>query len=333
MQFSPEQQYAIDEFLLGKNVFMSGFAGTGKTQVIKNLWKKTNKKIQVCSLTGCSALLLNCQAKTIHSWSGIGICKGELEDIIKLAKKKKYCKTNWQTTDVLIVDEISMMSKQMFDVLNAMGKIFRKDPRPFGGIQLVFSGDFYQLPPIGEKGTESSQYCFESNDWFHVFPKKQHILFKTIFRQTDENYKKILNELREGFLSSKSYKLLQSCLEKNKNKNNTKDKDNIIPTKLFPKRGKVDELNASCLNELPEPIYEFKVKSLYNLNEKNKSQTTNWTKDQIEAEITFMKNNIRCEDNLKLKIGAQVMCIFNINLLFYAITSVAVLICSNNSIL
>ena len=115
---SPSQQNAYDLFTQGKNIFISGQAGTGKSFIIDMMYKhaqKQNKRIHVTALTGCAALLLNMKATTIHSWGGIGI-GGEVATLISNIRKYKKL-DNW-LTDILIVDEVSMMSKSLFELLD-----------------------------------------------------------------------------------------------------------------------------------------------------------------------------------------------------------------------
>ena len=151
MTFSPEQSTAFDLYAEGNNVFLTGPGGTGKSYLIKAMVehsKTSNKTCQVCALTGCAAVLLDCKATTIHSWSGIGMMNSEDDVILRRISQKKELKSHWKNTDVLIVDEVSMMSKRMFELLNLIAKKIRGNNSPFGGIQVIFVGDFFQLPPI-----------------------------------------------------------------------------------------------------------------------------------------------------------------------------------------
>ena len=144
---SYEQQYAFHKFKQGHNLFITGPGGTGKSHLIKTIKDDLDAngvKHAVCALTGCAAVLLNCCAKTIHSWSGIGLGAGEIHDIVGKVIRNRKATTNWKTTRVLIVDEVSMLSMKIFDVLNKVGQTVRKNyARPFGGIQLIFIGDFF----------------------------------------------------------------------------------------------------------------------------------------------------------------------------------------------
>jgi len=173
MELSREQQIAFDKYIGGHNIFITGPGGSGKSALIKMIYKHANslfKDIHVTALTGCAAVLLNCKAKTLHSWANIGLGNRTIEQLIMKIRKNKFAKALWKGTDILVVDEVSMLSLKMFDMLNAIGKAIRGNFKPFGGIQLIFSGDFYQLPPVGEKEEPDTQrFCFESNDWNSVF--------------------------------------------------------------------------------------------------------------------------------------------------------------------
>ena len=315
MQFSYEQQISFSKYIEGKNIFITGPGGTGKTELIRYIQKDAYKKgidIQVCALTGCAAILLECKAKTVHSWSGIGLGNGSIENNVNKVLKNKYAKLCWKFIDILIIDEVSMMSKKIFEMLDTIGKTVRKNLNPFGGIQVIFSGDFYQLPPVGNKDEpETIQYCFESELWFKTFKTENHISLCKNFRQSDKLYQQILAQIREGRLKKSSNEVLLLNVGKE-----IASSSNIRPTKLFPTRNKVDYINMFEMDNLFGEEYEFNVKHILDLEMTSKQRTIRmgYTKEQIHTELMFLQSNLRCEEKIKLKIGCQVMCIVNIQL-------------------
>jgi ATP-dependent DNA helicase PIF1 len=313
MELSLEQQIAFDKYVEGHNIFITGPGGTGKSALIKMIHKHAFnhfKNIQVTALTGCAAVLLNCKAKTLHSWAGIGLWNGTIEQLITKIKKNKFAKVLWKSTDILVIDEISMLSLKLFNLINAIGKIIRKNERPFGGIQLIFSGDFFQLPPVGDKDDPDTQrFCFESDDWNSIFEDNCQIQLKKIFRQTDETYCNILNQIRQGKIKRKSNDLLLQYVGRPFAEDLVSE-----PTKLYPTRSKVEHINYTKMLALEGEEKIFCLKYVKDL-EITKSQQlirNQFTEKDVQIELDFLANNLICEKELKLKIGSQVMCIINI---------------------
>ena len=205
-----------------------------------------------------------------------------------------------------------MMSQKLFELLDSIGKAVRRNSKPFGGIQLIFSGDFYQLPPVGNKDEpETIRFCFESPLWFDTFKLNNHVNLCKIFRQNDPIYQKILNQIREGRLKRMSNEILLQQVNKEIN-----SEYHIRPTKLFPTRNKVDYINVSEMNKLTGQEYEYKIKHVYDLEmtQTEKAIRLGFTKEKIHTELMYLQGNLRCDEIIKLKVGAQVMCIVNIRL-------------------
>lgn len=245
---SNEQKLALDLFIQGKNLMISGSGGSGKTFLIKEFIKHKPRSV-LCAMTGCAAMILESDASTIHSWSGLYWSKDTMGDdeILDMVLSRKKLEKKWKTAEILIVDEVSMMSKRYFDLLNEMGKGFRGNDKPFGGIQLVFVGDFFQLPPVS--ADKKTEFCFASKDWFTTFPKEQHVVLETLFRQTDPEYIDLLNEVRVGDISMKSVEMLQKYLNRPKAKH---------MTYLFPTRSTAGAFNSQQYSNLKEKEYVFK---------------------------------------------------------------------------
>ena len=197
-----EQKMVFEKYKNGENVFLTGPGGSGKSFLIKVIVKdaqENNRKIQVCALTGCASILLNCKATTLHRFAGIGLANKPIDDIIsELFTKKKYKLKNWYNLKTLIIDEVSMMSLKLLLILDLITKkVYNKPDLPFGGLQVIFSGDFYQLPPIKciNEDKEASMFCFEHELWDQLFIKENQVILKSIFRQEEQDFLKLLDFL------------------------------------------------------------------------------------------------------------------------------------------
>jgi len=312
MELSIEQKLIFDKYIQGKNIFITGPGGSGKSALIRIIYLhaiNTFKNIHVTATTGCAAILLNCKAKTLHSWGGIGIGKGSIETIINKIKKKKFAKDLWKNTEILIVDEVSMLSLKLFDMLNQIGQAIRGNTRPFGGIQIIFSGDFYQLPPVGDKDEpDTIKFCFESEQWETVFNNDNHVQLIKIFRQTDDIYSNILNQIRKGVIKRSTKELLISYVGRTRTEK--------LVTQLFPTRNKVENINNTKMIELIGETKQFEIKYIKDMemSKNQKIERYYFTDKDIQFELDYISANLMCEKSITLKIGAQVMCIVNIQL-------------------
>lgn len=184
---SEEQQHVLDLVVeKKKSVFFTGSAGTGKSVLLREIITSLRKKyarepdrIAVTASTGLAAC--NVGGVTLHSFSGIGLGKEPVAELVKKIKKNQKARHRWMRTKVLVVDEVSMVDGELFDKLEAIARQLRNNGRPFGGIQLVITGDFFQLPPVPDKG-KIAQFAFDASTWttsveytiglHHVFRQK-----------------------------------------------------------------------------------------------------------------------------------------------------------------
>ena len=280
------QDQALAILKSGDNVFLTGSAGTGKTYVLNKYiqYLKARKvPVSITASTGIAATHL--QGTTIHAWSGIGIKDSLSLRNLRDLKEKKYLKKHIEKTKVLIIDEISMLHKKQFDLVNEVLQFFRENDKAFGGIQVILCGDFFQLPPIGSSGEiNRDKFCFMSQSWLNA---NLSICYLTDqYRQTDSELNDILNEIRQGEVSERSIALLQSS-------KNTIDAEE--PTRLYTHNMDVDRINTAHITEIKgrKKLFKAKVKGNLKLAESIKRSimapaTLELKKD---AKVMFVKNN------------------------------------------
>lgn len=281
------QQKAFEAMKNGKNVFLTGAGGSGKTFLINTFRNNFRgvKIIATTSTTGVSALLI--KGCTLHSFLGIGLGKADNEILYKKIIKNSKYKKRWIETEVLIIDEVSMLSADLFDKLEVLARLLRKSDKPFGGIQLILTGDFCQLPPV-----KDDLFCFESKSWNDCIDET--IYFTEIIRQDDENFKKCLNEIRMGYITKESEELLMKCCcKENSNKK-------IIPTKIFSLNREVDFINKAEMDKIDEDIYEYDIEV----------EVSAYGSKSLEKIL----KNCNAVESLQLCKGAQVMLLINLDL-------------------
>lgn len=181
-------------------------AGTGKSVLLREIISGLRKKfirepdrVAVTASTGLAAC--NIGGVTIHSFAGIGLGKEPAEDLVKKIRRNAKAKQRWMRTKVLIVDEVSMVDGDLFDKLEQIARTIRNNGRPFGGIQLIITGDFFQLPPVPEFG-KPSRFAFDAGTWTTSI--EHTIGLHHVFRQKDPVFAGMLNEMREGRMSNES---------------------------------------------------------------------------------------------------------------------------------
>lgn len=282
-----KQQEAFSLLKMGKNIFLTGAAGAGKTyllnQYIRHL-KANNVGVAITASTGIAATHL--QGMTIHAWSGIGV-KDSLNhaDLDKLMKTSRV-KRNYKKTKVLIIDEISMLHPHQLDMVDTIARYILGRDETFGGIQVVLCGDFFQLPPVSSGySEEEKKFAFESSVWINggfdvCYLEEQH-------RQGDDPLLTVLNDIRSGTAGEHTKVPLRTRYKKEPH-GATK------ATKLYTRNVNVDRINESELSSLQGDEKVFKMKTA-----------------GFEALVEGLKKNCLAHEQLKLKVGAEVMFIKN----------------------
>lgn len=206
-----EQKKVVDTInYTSDHAFITGRAGTGKTHVLRWFRKLTNKEVAICAPTGIAAL--NAGGSTIHNLIGLGASTPADQhiDIFKVRAKRQWM----HELDVLVIDEISMVSSDLLDAMDRTLREIRAFDAPFGGLQVVMFGDVYQLPPVVTKETEGfykrNRY---RSEWFfdaHVWNETGFTTFELehIHRQSDSAFKDILNGVRDGSITPSELKQL-----------------------------------------------------------------------------------------------------------------------------
>jgi hypothetical protein len=289
------------------NVFITGAAGTGKSHVLKYIiqeLRKNKSKFGVCAPTGVAAI--NVGGSTLHSFFGIGLGAGSLSTLIKKVTKNKEAKKRIDETDVLCIDECSMLSSDLLETLDAVVREVRQDGKfkeePFGGMQIIAVGDFFQLPPIYRAAgmdREWRPFCFDSPVWSDLGLIDNKLELKEVLRQGGETkFIQFLNMVRIGEVTEKilqdfNAKCMISTAHPLPN-------DGIVPTRLYVLNKDVDAVNESRLAELEGKEVICKA-------------TDEWREKMPTGTLASVKKNVQSSiekempDEVKLKVGAQVM--------------------------
>ena len=204
------QQKAIDMAMRGHNILLTGCAGSGKSRALHGIINKLTKggiSFSVTATTGIAALPFG--GMTVHRFFGITHVSDFETNIIDRALSNPTVLSNLQSCSTLIIEEVSLLSFRMFELINKIACKARNDARPFGGIQLIACGDFFQLPPVPNYPFDEGQICFLSLLWKQTLPFRHCIILKSNFRQADGRYLKLLNEVRHGKLSDETCALLR----------------------------------------------------------------------------------------------------------------------------
>ena len=290
----------------GENVFMTGPGGVGKSHTIRRVKETATRDKYVChvtALTGTAAYELNCKAYTLHRWAGIGTGSANIPSLLRKVRANKSALKRWQTVDILVIDEISMMDAELFEKVDMIARDLRKNNKPFGDITILASGDFYQLPPVSEIGR--ARFCFESSLWFTTFTNNIELTHN--YRQEgDGKFLDMLNQIRIGRIKKSTIKALETRIISNTSELDERD---IKPTRLLPVKRTVNKINEKYFNLLHGDIISYSLEC----NTPLPIECGGFDKQSIHDELNLLKksNNSRIPLVFNSRIGAQVMCTVN----------------------
>lgn len=285
---TPEQQRVLQAVVSGRNIFFTGSAGTGKSFLLRKIIASLPPDSTFATAsTGVAACHIG--GYTLHSFAGVGSGQGNLKRLVELAKRPHIAQ-QWRRCKTLIIDEISMVDGRFFDKLEYVAREVRCNDKPFGGIQLVLCGDFLQLPPVSKNdnsGEGQAKFCFQSEAWDRCNLHSYELT--VVHRQSDPVFIDILQNIRIGRVTPEIISRLQATA------NHKVDSSGIIASRLCSLTKEAQLINSSKLENLPGPMKEFQA----NDGDPTYSQTLD------------MQTPV--ESVVKLKVGAQVMLLKNIN--------------------
>lgn len=281
------QDEAFEILKTGRNVFVTGPAGSGKTHLINRYiayLRENDIDIGITASTGIAATHMG--GVTIHSWAGIGVAVEFSEYDLENLLEKEYLFKRFDRAKVLIIDEVSMLHHYRLDLVNRVLKAVKQNDKPFGGLQIVLCGDFFQLPPVVRSGEPEAHFVYASDAWrdagFTICYLSEQ------FRQQDDAAVSILNEIRSGEVSETAKDFLRARYK-------VRSPKFTASTKLFTHNADVDTLNNTELGKVEgEEVFEYIMESRGR-----------------EAIAVALKKSCLAPEVLRLKPGARVMCVKN----------------------
>jgi hypothetical protein len=280
------QDIALEILKRGNNVFITGAAGSGKTFLLNRYIEYLRQKnigTAITASTGIAATHIN--GMTIHSWTGLGVRDSLDEKTLKGLKERYYLKSRYKKTEVLVIDEVSMLHHYRLDLVDRIFREFKENNLPFGGVQVVLCGDFFQLPPVARPDEPPARFAYHSLAWQLLDLKicyldEQH-------RQNDSDFIDVLNAIRGNAVSARERKHLECRI-------GSGIKKELEPTKLYCLNCDVDLENSLELMKIPGKQFEYKMEARGGNNL-----------------VEVVKRGCLAPDVLKLKVGARVMFVKN----------------------
>jgi ATP-dependent DNA helicase PIF1 len=302
-QYTQSQQKALDLCRAGKSFFLTGSAGTGKSRLIsefKSLLVELNKNVAVCATVGLAAVQIG--GRTLDSFMKIFPQDASISNdlLVSTKMKSRSLVKSLKELDVILIDEVSMLTPEKFLQCDALLKSARANQHPFGGVQVILIGDFFQLPPISN--SNSLTFIFELDLFYALLDEI--VELEEVHRQKDSDFVNLLHRMRIGQLTESDITILQSRV------NAPLLDDGIKATCLFAQNLDVDRINASEQDKLKTRKNVFVQRS--GCKKLTRSQQQFDVQNLQKLQETLLKE-VGLPESIELKVGAQVMLIYNLD--------------------
>ena len=293
----------------GRNVFLTGSAGTGKSYILEHLKQYYGDRMVLTSTTGISAV--NIKGQTIHSWAGVECMETPIEELVEIISMQNFgevgrIKRRIRKCEILAIDEISMLSAYALEYLDLYFRAARGKEEPFGGLQVLLIGDFLQLPPVftesDKKYPKKGWHCFRSPVWGELDLKP--VLLKRVYRQDNINFANILGRIRLGIITSNDMKVMSTCYCEESEKLQNK-------LHIFPTKREVYNYNKMRLENIDaEECTFFAIDDIYYPDEMDENKKN----DYISKIYKRLKKECSADKKITLKVGCRVMLLVNSSL-------------------
>lgn len=304
------QKEALEILKTGKNAFVTGAAGSGKTHLLNEYVNYLREHgagaaIGITASTGIAATHMG--GMTIHAWSGLGIRDRLTEQDIDMLEERQYLWKRFEKARVLVIDEVSMLHHFRLDLVERIVRSFKRNNRPFGGMQVILVGDFFQLPPVSRTGEAPARFAYHSSVWEALnlkicYLEEQH-------RQSDTSFLEVLNAVRDNEVSDE-------ILTRLKSRFNKKMAGITEPTKLYTHNVDVDAENERELGKVAGAYHEYRM-----------------TETGISNLAATLKKSCLAPEVLRLKVGARVMFVKNNFEMGYANGTIGMVLECNSAVI
>ncbi len=248
LKLSREQDNVLKLIERDYSVFVTGRGGCGKSHLLKEIVQKESVR-GGCFVTGTTGIAAaNIEGITIHSFAGIGTGTKSAHELLGIVCSNEDAVERWRECRLLIIDEVSMLGSALFEKLDFIARGVRQNSQPFGGIHLLFSGDFFQLDPVSKDAGKKQKYCFHSPLWKKCIDFS--VELTNVYRQNEQQLLDLLEDVRNGSISQPSRDLLNQL---------SRDLpcDTLDKVRLFPHRVDAVQANNECLDLISGETFVF----------------------------------------------------------------------------